>query len=230
MRTRSTRTLVLLKNTSIAPRHGALQVPKLISQHGPKAVRRYYEFFTANIRNRNTRDAYYRALTDFFAWLDVKDVQLIEIEPVLVAAYIEYLGTIYSKPTVKRHLAAIRMCFDWLVVGQIIPMNPSVSVRGPKYVVKKGKTLVLSADEARRLLDGIDVSSLIGLRDRALIAVMLFTFARVTAAIGMKVDDYYQNGKRAWLRLHEKGGKHHELPAHHLAQDYLDAYSSAREK
>jgi site-specific recombinase XerD len=142
-------------------------------------------------------------------------------------AYVEYLGTIYSKPTVKQHLAAIRMCMDWLVVGQIIPMNPASSVRGPKYVVKRGKTPVLTSVEARQLLDSIDTTTLVGLRDRALIATMLFTFARVSAVTGMKVDDYYQIGKRAWIRLHEKGGKHHEVPAHHSAEQYLDEYLKA---
>ena len=208
-------------------KHGGVQVrsaPQIVQRHSPKAVRRYFEFFTANIRNRNTREAYHRALNDFFAWLDDRNVSLIDIEPVIVAAYVEYLGTIYSKPTVKQHLAAIRMCMDWLVVGQIIPMNPASSVRGPKYVIKRGKTPVLTAEEARQLLDSIDVSTVIGLRDRALIATMLFTFARVSAVVGMKVDDYYQIGKRSWIRLQEKGGKDHAVPAHHSAEEYLDAY------
>lgn len=199
-------------------------VPVLISACGPKATRRYFEFFTANIRNRNTREAYHRALNDFFAWLDDRNVSLIDVEPVIVAAYVEYLGTIYSKPTVKQHLASIRMCMDWLVVGQVIPMNPASSVRGPKYVIKRGKTPILTAEEARQLLDSINVSTLIGLRDRALIATMLFTFARVSAVVGMKVDDYYQFGKRSWIRLQEKGGKDHSVPAHHSAEEYLDAY------
>jgi site-specific recombinase XerD len=134
---------VAKRNSFVASAHA----PALISACGPKATRRYFEFFTANIRNRNTREAYHRALNDFFAWLDDTNVSLIDIEPVIVAAYVEYLGTIYSKPTVKQHLAAIRMCMDWLVVGQIIPMNPASSVRGPKYVIKRGKTPVLTAEE-----------------------------------------------------------------------------------
>lgn len=129
---------VVTKQRSFA---ASSHIPALISACGPKAARRYFEFFTANIRNRNTREAYHRALNDFFAWLDDRNVSLIEVEPVIVAAYVEYLGTIYSKPTVKQHLAAIRMCMDWLVVGQIIPMNPASSVRGPKYVIKRGKRL-----------------------------------------------------------------------------------------
>ena len=146
------------------------KAPALIRVAGAQAVKRYFEFFTANIRNKNTRTAYHRALDDFFAWCDDHKVGLSEIEPMIVAGYIEYLGTVYSKPTVKQHLAAIRMCFNWLVVGQVVPMNPAASVRGPKYVVKHGKTPVLTAAEARQLLDSIDVSTVVGLRDRALMA------------------------------------------------------------
>jgi integrase len=99
--------------------------------------------------------------------------------------------------------------------------------RGPKYVVKRGKTPVLSADQARQLLDSIDVTELSGLRDRALIGVMVYSFARVSAAATLRVEDYFEHGKRAWLRLHEKGGKRHEVPCHHNLAAYLDAWIDA---
>jgi site-specific recombinase XerD len=169
--------------------------------------------------------AYARAISEFLDWCDERGVELRQIQPVTVAAYIEqHQG---SKPTVKQHLAAIRMLFDYLVTGQIIPMNPASSVRGPKFVVKRGKTPVLTSKEARQLLDSIDTSSVAGLRDRALIATMVYTFARVSAVVGMKVADYYQNGRRCWIRLHEKGGKRHDVPAHHNAEAYIDAYIEA---
>lgn len=205
----------------------ATAVPLVIQNVGRDASRRFLEFFTAQIRNRNTREAYHRALVDFLAWVGDRGCCLEQIEPMLVAAYVEYQATIYTPPTVKQHLAAIRMCFDWLVTGQIIPSNPAASVRGPKYIVKRGKTPVLSADEARQLLDSIDCSTIVGLRDRALIGTMIYTFARVSAVVNMRVDDYYQLGKRSWIRLHEKGGKFHEVPAHHKAEEYLDAYVAA---
>lgn len=220
------RELIVPKSARLS-RADRLALPPVIGRCGKKATKRFYEFFTANIRNKNTREAYHRAVVDFFAWCDDKGFDLIDIEPIVVAAYIEYLGGIYSKPTVKQHLAAIRMCFDSLVVGQILPMNPAASVRGPTYVIKKGKTPVLTADEARTLLDSIDISTVVGLRDRALIGLMVYSFARVSAVVGMKVEDYYQNGKRSWIRLHEKGGKFHEVPAHHNAEAYLDAYLRA---
>src|SRR4029077_17377802 len=103
-------------------------------------------------------------------------------EQMIVASYIEQLGPEFAKPTVKQNLAAIRQLFDYLVTGGILPSNPAGSVRGPKYVVTRGKTPVLSADEMRQLLDSIDTSELIGLRDRALIGLMGYSFARVTAA------------------------------------------------
>jgi integrase/recombinase XerD len=119
------------------------------------------------------------------------------------------------------------MLFDYLVTGGVLPFNPAASVKGPTYVVKKGKTPVLSAEDARTLLDSIDEASVVGLRDRALIGVMVYSFARVSAVVAMRVEDYYQNGKRWWVRLHEKGGKFHEMPVHHKAEEYLDAYLAA---
>ena len=160
----------------------------------------------------------------FLEWCEEQCRGLKDLEPFVIAAYIEHLMTTRSAPTVKQHLAAIRMLMDWLVIGQVIPFNPAASVRGPRYVVKKGKTLVLSPGQARELIESIDTSTLIGLRDRALIATMVYSFARVSAVVGMNVDDYWQNGKRCWLRLHEKGGKEHDVPAHHKAEEYLDVY------
>jgi site-specific recombinase XerD len=203
-------------------------VPAIVADAGDQAARRFLEFFAATIRNKNTRIAYLHAVSRFFAWCEHHQLgQLADIEPLHVAAYIEALGTDFEKPTVKQHLAAIRMLFDWLVTGQVVATNPAHSVRGPKHVVKTGKTTVLDADQARKLLDSIDTSTVVGLRDRALISVMTFAFARIGAVVGMRVEDYYPKGKRWWVRLHEKGGKRHEMPAHHNLEAYLDAYIEA---
>jgi len=201
-------------------------LPVQIASAGDAAARRFIEFFTATIRNKNTRLAYAVAVREFFSWCQARGFQTLDlIEPVVVAAYIDSHPA--SKPTVKQHLAAIRMLFNWLVTGQIMPTNPAASVRGPSHVVKRGKTPVLTIDEARMLIDSIDTSTVIGLRDRALIGVMVYSFARVSAAVSMIVEDFYPEGKRWWLRLHEKGGKRHEVPAHHNADEYLDAYLKA---
>src|SRR5438067_2341408 len=160
----------------------AANVPAVINRAGGNARKRCLEFFTATIRNENTRMAYARAVGSFFRWCETYRLELIDIEPIHVAAYIErHPG---SPPTVKQHLAAIRMLFDWLVIGQVLAMNPAASVRGPKHVVKRGKTPVLAAAEARQLLDSIDISTVIGLRDRAVIGAMCYSFARVSAVVG----------------------------------------------
>jgi site-specific recombinase XerD len=203
----------------------ATRLPVIITREGQQATKRFIEFFTANIRNLNTRLSYARAVSQFLSWCEDRGVALTQIEPMIVAAYIEQHPG--SPQTIKQHLAAIRVLFDWLVIGQVIPYNPAASVRGPRYSIKKGKTPVLSAEDARKLLDSIDTGHVVGLRDRALIALMVYSFARVSAVMNMKVQDYYQNGKRYWIRLHEKGGKFHEVPVHHTAEAYLDAYIEA---
>ncbi|MFI5397690.1 MAG: tyrosine-type recombinase/integrase [Candidatus Binatia bacterium] len=204
---------------------GLNKLPVLISAAGDRAAWRFIEFFTANIRNANTRRAYARAVGDFFRWCDTRRIhELVNISPTIVAGYIEQLQQTHAKPSVKQHLAAVRMLFDWLVVGQIMPTNPAHSVRGPKHVIKRGKTPMLTAEETRELLDSIDTETLAGLRDRALIGLLVFSFARIGAALTMKVDDYFPEGKRWKLRLHEKGGKEHVVPVHHTLEEYLDGY------
>ena len=192
-----------------------------------QAERRFWEFFTAHIRNRNTRLAYLSAVRRFAEWSERRGLALGQVEPMVVAAYVEQLSGALSPASVKQNLAALRMLFDWLVVGQVLPFNPASSVRGPKHVVKTGKTPVLSAKETRALLDGIDVSTLVGLRDRAFLGVLVYSFARVSAAVSLRVADYYTQGPRSFFRLHEKGGRYNVVPAHHTAQAYVDAYLTA---
>ena len=197
--------------------------PKLIVGAGEAATNRYLEFFAANIRNKNTRAAYLRACNRFLNWCEsVQLPHLEEIRPVHVASYVEMFEA--SPPTVKQHLAAIRMLFDWMVIGQTVPFNPAAAVRGPRHVVKTGKTPALTAKEAAELLESIDTTHIVGLRDRALLSTLVYSFARVSAVVQMQVKDYFAMGKRYWFRLHEKGGKYHEVPAHHIAEEWLDRY------
>ncbi|AMV41199.1 tyrosine-type recombinase/integrase [Paraburkholderia caribensis] len=200
-------------------------VPALVTAAGDRAGVRFLEFFASAIRNPHTRRAYARAAGDFLAWCAGAGVTSITaVQPLHVAAWIELQTQNHSAPTVKQRLAAIRHLFDWLVTGQIVPHNPAASVRGPSHTAKKGKTPVLDASEARQLLDSIDVSTPIGLRDRALIALMVFSFARVGAALAMRVEDVYVQQRRLWVCLREKGGKRHEMPCHHTLEAYLHAY------
>ena len=204
----------------------AVVLPEVIVDAGPAAVEHFLEFFAAQIANDRTRAAYGRAAGRFLAWCGARGLGLRGIAPLHVAAYIRtHPG---SAPTVKQHLAAIRSLCDWLVVHQVLPANPAAAaVRGPKHVVTKGATPVLTPAETRALLDGIDVESLVGVRDRALLSVLVYSFARVSAAVGMRREDYFRQGTRGWLRLHEKGGKRHDVPAHHRAEEAVEAYLAA---
>ena len=200
-------------------------LPAIVSTADDRARIRFLEFFTVTIRNTNTRRAYARAVAEFSAWCEAHGVaSLVAVQPIHVAAYIEELTRERSAPTAKQRLAAIRHLFDWLVTGQVVPTNPAASVRGPSHSVKRGKTPVLSPEEARQLLDSIDVATQAGLRDRALIGLMVYSFARIGAALTMKVEDVFVQDRRLWVRLHEKGGKRHEMPCHHNLDAYLHAY------
>jgi site-specific recombinase XerD len=200
-------------------------VPALIAASGKCAAIRFLEFFAANLRNPHTRRAYGRAAADFLTWCEDNQVPSISaVQPLHVAAWIEWQQQEHAAPTVKAGLAAIRHLFDWLVTGQVVPINPAASVRGPSHTVKSGKTAVLAPEEARALLDSIDITTLAGLRDRALIGLMVYSFARIGAALAMKVEDVYTQNRRLWVRLHEKGGKPHAMPCHHNLDAYLTAY------
>lgn len=215
---------IILSSPSAIASLESVAVPAIVADAGERAAMRFVEFFTANIRNPNTRRAYGRAVGDFCGWCEQHGLSLAQLNPVHVAAYVEQLSQLRAAPTVKQHLAAIRMLFDWLVIGQVMPTNPAASVRGPRHVVEIGKTPVLSAEEVRAVLDAIDVDTEIGMRDRALIALLLYTFARIGAALRMRVEDVFSQERRLWARLHEKGGKQHRMPCHHSLEEYLLDY------
>lgn len=206
----------------------AATLPAMVWAAGPQASTSFLEFFVSHIRNANTRRAYGRAVGDFLEWCGHAGVVSIDqVRPLHVAAWVEVLTDSHSAPTAKQRLAAVRMLYDWLVVKQVVSVNPASSVRGPGHSVKRGKTPVLDPSEARTLLDAIDCTTLVGLRDRALLGLMVYSFARIGAVTGMKVEDAYVQSRRLWVRLHEKGAKRHEMPCHHNLEEYLHAYIDA---
>jgi site-specific recombinase XerD len=212
---------------ALLPASPADLVPTLIAAAGEEAAWRYIDFFTSNIRNPNTRRAYTRACNRFLAWCDDRGLTLASIKPFHVATYIEALQQTHTAPTVKQQLAAVRMLFDWMITGQAMATNPAAAVRGPKHVVKTGKTPVLEGNEWRRLLDAIPTTTVRDLRDRALIATLTYSFARINAALAMKVEDFRPQGAGWELRLHEKGGKQHAMPCHHALAETMLAYVEA---
>jgi len=200
-------------------------LPALVAASSERAGVCFLEFFAGTIRNSHTRRAYARAVGAFLTWCGDAGVSSIAaVQPLHVATWIELQTRERAAPSVKQQLAAIRHLFDWLVMGQVIPTNPAASVRGPSHIVRQGKTPVLDPAEARALLDAIDATTPIGLRDRALIALMIYSFARIGAALAMKVEDVFVQNRRLWVRLREKGGKAHAMPCHHSLEEYLTAY------
>ncbi len=200
-------------------------VPAIVSCADQRTYDRYLEFFAAHIRNVNTRAAYSTAAVKFFGWCERHGIAELEtIRRLHVAAYIEELTLALAAPTVKQNLAALRMLFDYLGVPRD---NPVEGVRGPKHVVRMGRTPVLSAEQARTLLASIDINTIAGRRDAALISLMVYTFARVSAAVGVQIEDYHFHGARRWVRLHEKGSREHSVPLHHRAEEAIDAYVTA---
>ena len=208
-------------------RQGNIQVIRrvhpVIEEAGDQATYRFLEFFAASIRNPGTRTMYLHSVHEFLDWCDTMGFKLQSISSLAVSVYIETLDG-YSPSTIMLRLSAIKKLFDYLVTGGILSVNPAAAVKGPKNHVKTGKTPILHAAEVRTLLDSIGEEKLIDLRDKTLISLMVFSFARIGAVLKLKVEDYYIEGKRRWLRLLEKGGRHHEVPVHHKAEEVIDLY------
>jgi integrase/recombinase XerD len=203
----------------------AASVPPLVREAGPRAVFHSVEFFTARIPNANTRATYGRAVSVFCDWCEQRALPLPALSSPILAAYFEDLKQRFSAATVNLHLSAIRQWLDWLTQRGTLPFNPAASVKGPRLSREEGKTPVLSREQARRLFASLDTAAdVVSLRDRAVLAVMLYGFVRVGAVVRMRVSDFQEDEGEAWLVLHEKGGKDRRLPAHHLVRLYLRSY------
>ena len=207
--------------------HGGERIPAIISLAGEKALLSFVNYFTAEIPNENTRRAYLQAWREFSKWAEGRGVRLEEVRPFMLAAYREELGKRYHVRSVKQHLSALRRLFDQLVIDQVIPLNPAAAVRGPKFSSKHGVTPILTDEETRKLFNSLDTSHVVGLRDRAILSVLVYAVARVGAVTAMQVKDFYPQGRRWKVRLHEKGGKLHEVWCHHNLEQYLHDYIEA---
>jgi len=229
----------LIPSPLLPASHGTFPVPAIIANAGEKTSEHFLEFFAATIRNKNTRAAYMQAVAQFCRWCEGRELQLHTIRPLHVSAYIESMPL--TAPSVKQHLAALRGLFNWLVIKQAVPDNPALFVKGPRFSRQIGITPILQAGEMRALIDSIPVTRKVkipkkhgegvkevpdikGLRDRAVIAIMAYTFARVSAVARLKREDYRIEGKRARLRLLEKGNKEKLVWLHHEAEQFLDAW------
>lgn len=213
-------------------------MPAVVRFAGGNARFAYEEFFSG-IDSSETERAYRNAVKRFLEWCEEKQLALQEIRPTHVSDYIKHLKNLKTdepagKATRKLHLSGIRHFFDKCVVRHAIALNPAASVRGPKHKVTEGKTSALSVKQARELLADIDTTDVVGLRDRAIIAVMMYTGVRVGAVAKLRRQDFYHDGTQSMFRFDEKGGKVRNIPCRSdletFMRDYLDAAGPAGEE
>jgi integrase/recombinase XerD len=209
----------------LRPSSTAGPLPALIAQAGPAAGFAWEEFFAARLRNPHTRAAYLRAVRQFLEWATPQGLTLPEISPGMVGAYFDQHPG--STSTKKLHLPALRAFFDCLVVRHVVVLNPAATVRGERYEVVERLTPEITPEQARQLLGAIDTSTLAGLRDRAIIGVLIYTAARAGAVAKLRLKHLEHDGTQYVLRFAEKGHKLREIPVRHDLQEYLLAYRYA---
>ena len=200
-------------------------VPELVTSAGPAAVFVWEEFVYGRLRNRHTRRNYSHAVARFLAWCEYRGIELSRIAPRDVGQYLDELE--FAPATKKLHLSALRHFFDQLVSRHVVILNPASSVRGERLQVVEGRTPEITVKQARHLLGSIDTSHAIGLRDKAIIAILIYTAARVGAVARLRRGDYYDAGEQYCLRFTEKGTKTREIPVRHDLCGFLSAYLNA---
>lgn len=212
---RPTETALVIANSSAA-------IPALIRDGGGNARFAYDEFFKATINNPHTRRAYGRIVNRFLNWCEAQGHALHNVTPGIAGEYMQTLEG--SAPTKNQALAALRHFFDALVTRHAVPLNSFASVRGVKHSVTEGKTAELSIAQARKLFAAIDVSTPMGLRDRAILGVLAYTGARVGAVAKLRLSDYRDTGEQRTLRFREKGGRDREIPVRHDLEGWINEY------
>lgn len=200
-------------------------LPVLVARSGSAAQFAWEEFIYGKIRNPHTRAAYERAIRRFLDHCDSLNKQLPTVSPRDVGSYLDEQD--YAPATKKLHLSAIRHFFDTLVTRHVIMLNPAHSVRGERLQVVEGKTPEITVPQARRLMQSLDTSHLVGLRDRAIIAIMIYTAARVGAVATLRRGDFYDLGDEYCLRFAEKGGMSREIPVRHDLKQFIGKYLAA---
>lgn len=201
------------------------QIPSLIRTMGRPAETAWHDFFDGRLANEHTRLAYNRALRQFLAWVQKQGKSLLQVTAGDVGQYFQrHPG---SLPTQKQHLAALRRFFNLLVERHVMILNPAAYAQTERYSVVEGKTPEITRGQIRQLLKSLDLSHVVGLRDRAILLVLLYTTVRAGAVARLRRRDYYKTGRQWVLHFREKGGKSREIPVRHDLEEILDAYVDA---
>ena len=218
--------IISVGQSKLFPQQSVEECPALVEQVGGAARFAWEEFVYGRLRNSGTRRAYLFAVRRFLQWCSQRGVDLVRIAPAHVGRYLDE-QTQYLPATKKLHLSAFRHFFDELVLRHVVVLNPALSVRSERMSVLEGKTPEISVKQSRKLLGTIDGSTVVGLRDRAIVGIMIYTAARVGAISKLRRGDFYNSGDQHCFRLMEKGGKYRELPCRHdlrgFVLDYIEA-------
>jgi integrase/recombinase XerD len=206
----------------------AEQMPAVLSRAGQAAIFAAEEFFFGKIRNEHTRLAYLRAVRMFLLWCEERSLELVRVTPKDIGQYMDGLKKRnLSVATRKQHLAGLRHFLDGLVTRHAILLNPALSVRGDRYQVIDGKTPEITVKGARELLQSIKTEKLVALRDRAIIAILIYTASRAGAVAKLRRGSFYHAGDQWMLHFEEKGGKSREIPVRHDLEQMISAYMEA---
>lgn len=196
--------------------------PQAIAAAGPAAEFAWEEFFGARLRNRHTRAAYLQAVRRFMGYCQQRGIAPLAVTPGQLGRYFtEHAGSV---PTKKLHLAALRGLYDVLVERHVVILNPALSVRTERHSVREGKTPMIAIPEARQLLASIPARTVVDLRDRAILGVLIYTAVRVGAVAGLRLDDYRHEAGLWSLQITEKGGKQRSIPVRDDLRELLDEY------
>lgn len=219
--------MVVCDSQSELAKAGTASLPTLIADAGAAAQFGWEEFIYAKIRNPHTRAAYERAIRQFLHHCEKLGRQLTSVSPRDVGSYLD--GLPYATATKKLHLSALRHFFDTLVTRHAVVLNPAATVRGERLQVVEGKTPEITIKQARQLIRSIDITTVVGLRDRAIIAILIYTAARVGAIAKLNRGDFYDTGEQYCFRFAEKGGKSREIPVRHDLRQFVADYLVAAE-
>jgi integrase/recombinase XerD len=217
--------LVKASSVSVLARSEKQGLPVLVERAGAAAAFVWEEYFKARHTNRHTQRAYLLAVRRFLAWAEGRGVELPSITPGMVGEYISGLGGSASRQSLT--LAALRGFFDGLVNRHVVILNPASSVKGFKEKVIEGKTPEITVEQARTLLASIDTGTVVGLRDRAIVATLAYTACRAGAVARLRLQDFQDDGVQFVLRFTEKGRKSREIPVRHDLEGYIRAYLNA---
>ncbi|MFO0979086.1 MAG: tyrosine-type recombinase/integrase [Planctomycetaceae bacterium] len=212
--------------TSFEDPAASSNLPAIIERAGPGARFAFEEFFHAKIRNSHTRRAYQRAVLGFLQWCEQRRRSLHEVSPADCGIYLDELK--HSVASKKQILAGLRHFFDGMVTRHAIALNPALSVRGERCQVLEGKTPEITIKQARKLLSSINTDNVVGLRDKAIMSILIYTASRIGAVARLRLKDLYDVGDQYCLRFIDKGGKSREIPVRHDLQQLLLLYLRSR--